>query len=73
MEHSVRKTDDRRKVKRQEIRERKEKEKKQKQEDLKQLKILKRKEIEEQIKKLKEITGNDDLAFQVCIQLLIYL
>lgn len=65
MANSVRKTDDRRKLKRAEIKERKEEDKKRKQEELKQLKALKKKEIEEKIKKLREITGNDDLNFQV--------
>lgn len=64
VDHSLRKTDDRRKLKRAEIKERKEEEKKQKQDDLKQLKVLKRQEIEEKIKKLKEITGNDDIGFK---------
>lgn len=64
VDHSLRKTDDRRKSKRAEIKERKGEEKKQKQEDLKQLKVLKRQEIEEKIKKLKEITGNDEIGFK---------
>lgn len=63
MENSMRKKDTRRAQKRAEIRERKEKEKQRKKEELKQWKALKRKEIEEKIEKLKEITG--DMIFQL--------
>lgn len=65
MENSVRKKDDRRKVKRAELKERKEEEKLQKKEELQRLKAFKRKEIEEKLEKLKEITGNTDLGFNV--------
>lgn len=57
MESSMRKKDTRRAQKRAEVRQRKEEEKQRKKEELKQLKALKRKEIEEKIEKLKEITG----------------
>ncbi|XP_037544778.1 protein KRI1 homolog [Nematolebias whitei] len=60
---SVRSKDDRRKRKREEVRERKEKEKEQKREQLKQLKNLKRNEIMQKLKKLQELTGNEQLAF----------
>ncbi|XP_023122728.2 protein KRI1 homolog [Amphiprion ocellaris] len=60
---SVRSKDDRRKRKREEIKERKQKEKEQKQEQLKQLKNLKRNEIMEKLKMLQELTGNEQLAF----------
>ncbi|KAM7372416.1 hypothetical protein PAMP_009583 [Pampus punctatissimus] len=60
---SVRSKDDRRKRKREEVKERKEKEKEQKREQLKQLKNLKRNEIMEKLKKLQELTGNEELAF----------
>ncbi|XP_069005525.1 protein KRI1 homolog [Embiotoca jacksoni] len=60
---SVRSKDDRRKLKREEVKERKEKEKEQKREQLKQLKNLKRNEIMEKLKKLQELTGNEQLAF----------
>ncbi|KAG8006457.1 Protein KRI1-like protein [Nibea albiflora] len=60
---SVRSKDDRRKRKREEVKERKEKEKEQKREQLKQLKNLKRNEIMEKLKKLQELTGNEQLAF----------
>ncbi|KAG7216165.1 hypothetical protein INR49_029013 [Caranx melampygus] len=60
---SVRSKDDRRKRKREEVKQRKEKEKEQKQEQLKQLKNLKRSEIMEKLKKLQELTGNEQLAF----------
>lgn len=64
LEHSLRKTDDKRKVKRQETKERKKKEKEEKMQDLKKLQELKKKEIEEKIEKLKEITGNTDIEFK---------
>ncbi|XP_015224445.1 PREDICTED: protein KRI1 homolog [Cyprinodon variegatus] len=60
---SVRTKDDRRKRKREEVKERKQKEKEQKREQLKQLKNLKRNEIMEKLKKLQELTGNEQLAF----------
>ncbi|XP_039682264.1 protein KRI1 homolog [Perca fluviatilis] len=60
---SVRSKDDRRKRKREEVKERKDKEKEQKREQLKQLKNLKRNEIMEKLKKLQELTGNEQLAF----------
>lgn len=65
MEHSLRQKDDKRKVRRVERKERKVEEKKQKMEEMKQLKALKRKEIEEKIKKLQEVTGNDDMSFNL--------
>ncbi|CAG9863260.1 unnamed protein product [Phyllotreta striolata] len=66
MENSVRRTDDRRKVKRQEVKERKKEEKEQKMQELKKMQEYKRKEIEEKLEKLKEITGNETLGFNVC-------
>lgn len=60
---SVRSKDDRRKTKREELRDRKKKEKEQKQQQLKELKNLKRAEIMEKLKKLQELTGNKELAF----------
>ncbi|XP_043507172.1 protein KRI1 homolog [Frieseomelitta varia] len=63
MENSLRRKDTRRAEKRAEIKKRKEEEKLRKKEELMQLKALKRKEIEEKIEKLKEITGNDDIQF----------
>ncbi|KAM4717604.1 protein KRI1 homolog [Anableps anableps] len=60
---SVRTKDDRRKQKREEVKERKQKEREQKREQLKQLKNLKRNEILEKLKKLQELTGNEQLAF----------
>lgn len=63
MENSLRRKDTRRAEKRAEVKKRKEEEKLRKKEELMQLKALKRKEIEEKIEKLKEITGNDDIQF----------
>ncbi|XP_056143961.1 protein KRI1 homolog [Lampris incognitus] len=60
---SVRSKDERRKRKRDEVKERKRKEKEQKHEQLKQLKNLKRNEIMEKLKTLQELTGNEQLAF----------
>ncbi|XP_016302839.1 protein KRI1 homolog [Sinocyclocheilus anshuiensis] len=60
---SVRSKDDRRKMKRDEVKERKKKEKEQKQQQLKELKNLKRAEIMDKLKKLQELTGNEKLAF----------
>ncbi|XP_044134740.1 protein KRI1 homolog [Bufo gargarizans] len=59
---SVRRKDDRRKRKREEIRERKQKEKEKKQEELKQLKNLKRKELQEKLQRLSELTGEQNLG-----------
>ncbi|XP_063225182.1 protein KRI1 homolog [Bacillus rossius redtenbacheri] len=64
VESTLRRKDDRRKLKRAEVRERKEREKRRKLEELKQLKALKRKELEARIQRLKEITGNADLGFK---------
>ncbi|KAM9115393.1 protein KRI1 homolog [Pangshura tecta] len=60
---SVRRKDERRKEKREEIRERKRKEKARKQEELKQLKNLKRQEILAKLEKLREATGNATVGF----------
>ncbi|CAG0880718.1 unnamed protein product [Darwinula stevensoni] len=63
MNESLRKKDERRRRKREEVRERKHMEKEQKKEELKRLKALKRKEIQEKLEKLKEITGNEEIGF----------
>ncbi|XP_030572547.1 protein KRI1 homolog [Drosophila novamexicana] len=64
IEQSIRRTDDTRKEKRKEIKERKEQEKLQKMKELDLIKDMKRKEIEEKIRKLKAVTGNDELGFK---------
>uniref|UniRef100_A0AAY5EB03 Protein KRI1 homolog n=1 Tax=Electrophorus electricus TaxID=8005 RepID=A0AAY5EB03_ELEEL len=61
---SVRSKDDRRRRKRDEVKERKRKEKEQKRQQLKELKNLKRTEIMDKLKKLQELTGNEQLAFR---------
>lgn len=63
MQDSMRRKDDRRKVKRQEVRERKIQEKEQKREEINRLKALKKKEILEKLERLKEVTGNDQVGF----------
>ncbi|CAK1550269.1 unnamed protein product [Leptosia nina] len=60
----IRPKDDRRSRKRAEIRERKEQEKTKKMEEIARLKSLKLKEIQEKIAKIKEVTGNEELAFE---------
>lgn len=64
IEHSVRKTDNRRKEKRAERQERKELEKKEKFKEIELLKELKRKEIEEKMSQLKTVTGADELNME---------
>ncbi|XP_011497007.1 PREDICTED: protein KRI1 homolog [Ceratosolen solmsi marchali] len=63
LENSLRKKNTRRAEKRVELKIRKRQKNVKNQEELKQLKALKRKEIEAKLKKLKEITGNNDLQF----------
>ncbi|CAG9795987.1 unnamed protein product [Diatraea saccharalis] len=60
----IRPKDDRRSRKRAEVRARKEEEKKRKMEEIARLKALKLKEIQDKISKIKEVTGNQDLAFR---------
>jgi len=60
----MRRKDDSRKNKREEVKDRKIREKEKKRDELMQLKALKRKEILEKIEKLRKITGNDELAFK---------
>uniref|UniRef100_A0A8C8IU53 Protein KRI1 homolog n=1 Tax=Oncorhynchus tshawytscha TaxID=74940 RepID=A0A8C8IU53_ONCTS len=60
---SVRSKDERRKLKREEVKDRKKREKEQKHEQLKQLKNLKRNEIMQKLRRLQELTGNEQLAF----------
>lgn len=64
IEQSIRRTDDKRKEKRKETKDRKEQEKLQKMKELDLIKDMKRKEIEEKIRKLKAVTGNDELGFK---------
>ncbi|KAL4709258.1 hypothetical protein ACJJTC_010719 [Scirpophaga incertulas] len=62
--NSIRPKDDRRSRKRAEVRARKEQEKRRKMDEIARLKALKLNEIREKIAKIKEVTGNDDLAFK---------
>jgi protein KRI1 len=67
MTGSMRQKDDRRRLNREEVKERKKQEKESKRQELKQLRAVKRKEIEERLEKLKEVTGNAAIEFEVCI------
>ncbi|VVC97923.1 unnamed protein product [Leptidea sinapis] len=62
--NSIRPKDERRSRKRAELRSRKEQEKQKKMEEIARLKALKLKEIQEKIAKIKQVTGNEDLAFK---------
>lgn len=62
---SIRPKDDKRSRQRAEVRTRKEEEKRRKMEEIGRLKALKLKEIQEKIAKIKEVTGNEELAFKV--------
>lgn len=63
----IRPKDDKRSRKRAEVRTRKEEEKQRKMEEIARLKALKLKEIQEKIAKIKEVTGNEELAFRVSL------
>ena len=63
IDNSVRRTDTRRTEKRQEIKDRKLKDKQQKLKDLEMISEVRKKEIEEKIMKLKQVSGNDDIPF----------
>lgn len=65
VEQSMRRKDDRRKRHREEVKARKQSERTQKDEELKRLKALKRAEIMDKISKLQQVTGNNDIVFQV--------
>ncbi|XP_034480476.1 protein KRI1 homolog [Drosophila innubila] len=64
IEQSIRRSDDKRKEKRKEVKERKQHEKEQKMKELDLIKDMRKKEIEEKIRKLKAVTGNDELGFR---------
>uniref|UniRef100_A0A1B6CBR8 Protein KRI1 homolog n=1 Tax=Clastoptera arizonana TaxID=38151 RepID=A0A1B6CBR8_9HEMI len=64
MANSIRTKDERRKEKRDEIKDRKLKEKEKKKEEIKHKKKLKKQEIEAKLEELKKLTGNDQLAFE---------
>ncbi|OWR47934.1 KRI1 protein [Danaus plexippus plexippus] len=60
----IRPKDTSRAKKRAEVKERKEKEKQRKMEEITRMKALKLKEIKEKIARIKEVTGNEELAFR---------
>ncbi|CAF1589338.1 unnamed protein product [Adineta ricciae] len=65
IDDSVRRKDDRRKLKRQEKKQRKELERKQKSEEIKRLKNLKKKEILDKMNRLKTVAGDDGLPLNI--------
>lgn len=65
MENSLRRKEDKRKTKREELTERKKKEFEKRSLEIKQLKKIKKKEIINRIRKLQEITGNKQAGFEV--------
>ena len=65
IEDSLRRKDEKRKRKREERKKRKEEQLVQKRLEVKRLKKQKREELMEKINKLKELTGNDTLGFDV--------
>jgi protein KRI1 len=65
VKESIRKGNEKRKEKREEIKKRKDEELQQKKEEIKLLKTLKKKEIEEKLKKVKAIAGDDALPMSI--------
>jgi protein KRI1 len=62
---TVRRKENKRKIKRDEYKKRKEAEKEKKREEIKRLKNLKKQEILDKIEKIKKITGNDDINLDI--------
>lgn len=65
IKESIRKDNEKRKEKREQIKKRKEEELNQKKEEIKLLKTLKKKEIEEKLLKVKAIAGDEDLPLRI--------
>ncbi|VDN07616.1 unnamed protein product [Thelazia callipaeda] len=65
IKQSLRKKNERRKQKRESYRERKKMEKQARKDEIKELRALRKAEIEEKLKKLKKLTGDDDLPLSV--------
>lgn len=63
IENSVRRTDDRRKDKRQEVKDRKQRDKEQKLRELEMLSAMRKRDIEEKMAKLRSVTGDEALPF----------
>lgn len=63
IDHSVRQTDTRRKEKRTEVKERKAMEKEQKMKELEIITAVRKKEIEEKLAKLRQVSGEDEFPF----------
>ncbi|VDN55461.1 unnamed protein product [Dracunculus medinensis] len=65
IKQSIRKKDDKRKLKRIAHRERKQQEKEIKKNEIRELKTMKKKEIEEKLRKLKQLAGDDELPLNI--------
>lgn len=65
VKQSLRKKDESRKQKREAYKERKKLEKQARKDEVKEFRALKKKEIEEKLKKLKELAGDDDLSLNI--------
>lgn len=63
IDHSVRKTDTRRKEKRTEVKDRKATEKEQKMKELEMITAVRKREIEEKLAKLRQVSGEDEFPF----------
>uniref|UniRef100_A0AC35GTV1 Protein KRI1 homolog n=1 Tax=Panagrolaimus sp. PS1159 TaxID=55785 RepID=A0AC35GTV1_9BILA len=65
VKESIRKDNEKRKEKREQIKKRKEEELNQKKEEIKLLKALKKKELEEKLQKIKEVAGDDGVQLSI--------
>lgn len=67
MENSLRRKEEKRKLKREELAQRKKNELEKRSLEIKQLKKIKKQEIIERIKKIQEVTGNKGVGFEVLL------